>query len=130
MAYKTHLKNIGSTKSAGVGFLPGPKVIIPPEGEITTPNGTDLIPAVITLTGEWLDGSSVSVDFNTDVPSSGTGEAIAAGDLTSNQMANDLADDLDSNTNISANAVGNTVEVLAIGLASTVDLTNLVITPN
>ena len=127
MAYKTFIKSIGSTSKAGVGFLPVPPPP-PPEAELTTPNGTDVVPAVITLVGDWPNGSSISVDFLTDVPNSGTGEAIAAGDLGSNAMANDLADDLELKTNITAVAVGNTVEVLANGLAATVELSNLVVT--
>ena len=127
MAYKTFIKSIGSTSKAGVGFLPVPPPP-PPTAELTVPNGTDLVPAVITLFGDWPNGSSISVDFLTDVPNSGSGEAIAAGDLGSNAMANDLADDLELRTNITAVAVGNTVEVLASGLATTVELSNLVVT--
>ena len=129
MAYKTFIPSIGSTKQAGVGFLPVP----PPKPEpadavLTTPSGTDIIPAVITLSGDWLSGAEISVDFATDAPNAGSGSAVAVGQLTSNEMANDLADDLETKTNLTANAVGDTVEVLAISAAGTVDLSNLVVT--
>lgn len=99
-----------------------------PTAVITTASGTDSVPAVITLGGTYIEGYGTFCDYTTDV---GGGNAGAKADftMTAAQMAILVASNFNLRSTLTAVAVGATIEILASGTATTVDLANITVAP-
>jgi hypothetical protein len=116
------------TKGTGgsVAYI-APVIPIPPSAVITTAAGTTIAPAVITLGGDW---SANTINYGmTLTPAEPIAGAAASGTGTAAAAAILLAADIAAKSaNITAAAVGDTVEVLALGLATAVNIDTLTIT--
>ena len=100
--------------------------ITAPTAVITTASGTDSVPAVITLGGVYLEGYGTFCDYSTD-SGGGNAGATAPSTLTAANMAIKVASNFDLRSTLTAVAVGVTIEILASGTATTVDLDNITV---
>jgi hypothetical protein len=120
-----HLREIQGVDSSGQG----PGNVSPPAGAIAQANGDTVTPALIVLSGVFPAGN-ISCSWVTDVPSGGSAATGAQpADTSAGDMAIALAASFDANGDLTAVAVGDTVEVLASGSAATVTLNVLSFAP-
>lgn len=103
-------------------------ILVAPTGVITTASGTTGVPAVITLAGTFFAGTKIDVLVETDVPSANYAPYTFPATVTAANAAIEYAAYLSGIDNFTASANVETIECLALGLATTCDLSQLVVT--
>ena len=120
MAYKSFIPITPSARTAGVGFLPSPRLRA--AITITEPNGTTVVPSSVFLEGIFNKGDIVTVNWQTS--EGGLQNSILNIDdnrLTAEDVAVLLAVVISAQFPANGNATANGafVEILAIGAATT-----------
>lgn len=123
------INDLARAADAGLRFHPWMAALTqspdPAGATITTPGGTTVAPAVVTLDGFWQDGVALEIGLDTDTAAGQTAGPFA---MTEDNgpigAAADLAPLLEAAlTDVSVTANGPTLEFLATGLATTVTVT-------
>ena len=87
-------------------------LVVPGRVVIITPAGTEAVPAVLRIYGDWVDAYDIDMLVVTDVPSSDQAPHTTTA-ITAALVAIDYAAIVNALTDVTATAVGETVEVLA-----------------
>ena len=123
-AYAGHYPSKKDETEATVAIVT-PVPPVPPSAVITTAAGTTVAPAVITLAGDWAANTLTYAMTMTPAEAIAGAPALTG---TAAAAAIALAADITAKSaNITASAVGATVEVLALGAATNILIDSLVI---
>jgi hypothetical protein len=114
--------------SMRIYFWENEKALVPAGGAVTSPAGDTVSPAVFFLTGDFVTGTTVTINVETDLDL-GTPQVFswtAPNDLTSAQAAVQMAASAALN-DVGVTAFGSEINLVATGTAISVDIDTLVV---